>query len=96
MEDLLNHITRIQEKLQLLQKQYLQLQREKERLLQQQQQYLEKDRLQQFRMEELERQLELAKATRPLQMKDEDRLALEKRINQYLKEIDKCIALLNE
>lgn len=96
MEDLLNHITRIQEKLQLLQKQYLQLQREKERLLQQQQQYLEKDRLQQFRMEELERQLELAKATRPSQMKDEDRLALEKRINQYLKEIDKCIALLNE
>ena len=96
MDELLNHISRIQEKLQLLQKQYLQLQRENDRLAQQHQQFQEKDRLQQFRIEELERHLELAKATRPSKMKEEDRQALEKRINQYLKEIDKCIALLNE
>ena len=29
-------------------------------------------------------------------MNEADRLALEKRINQYLKEIEQCIALLNE
>ncbi|MFD2527412.1 hypothetical protein ACFSQD_16435 [Flavihumibacter stibioxidans] len=93
---MLNHISRIQEKLQGLQRQYLQLQRDNERLVQQQQQFEEKDRLQQFRLEELERQLELVKATRPAQMNEADRQALEKRINQYLREIDKCIALLNE
>ncbi|MBC6490805.1 hypothetical protein BC349_07155 [Flavihumibacter stibioxidans] len=96
MQELLNHISRIQEKLQGLQRQYLQLQRDNERLVQQQQQFEEKDRLQQFRLEELERQLELVKATRPAQMNEADRQALEKRINQYLREIDKCIALLNE
>lgn len=96
MQELLNHINRIQEKLQGLQRQYLQLQRDNEKLLQQQQQFEEKDRLQQFRLEELERQLELVKATRPAQMNEADRQALEKRINQYLREIDKCIALLNE
>lgn len=96
MQELLNHINRIQEKLQGLQRQYLQLQRDNERLVQQQQQFQEKDRLQQFRLEELERQLELVKATRPAQMNESDRQALEKRINQYLREIDKCIALLNE
>ena len=63
-----------------------------ERLQQQLQNYHEKDRLQQQRLEELERQLELVKVTRP-QMSEKDRQALEKRINLYLREIDKCIGL---
>lgn len=95
MEDLLQHIRRIQEKLQVLQKQFFHAQRENERLQQQLQNYHEKDRLQQQRLEDLERQLEVVKVTRP-QMSEKDRQALEKRINLYLREIDKCIGLLNE
>jgi predicted nuclease with TOPRIM domain len=95
MEELLTHITRIQEKLQSLQKQFQLIQRDNERLQQQVSNYHEKDQLQHFRIDELERQLELAKAVRP-EMTEKDKQALEKRINQYLREIDKCIALLNE
>ncbi|HPZ87635.1 MAG TPA: hypothetical protein PLQ32_06005 [Flavihumibacter sp.] len=95
MEDLLLQVKRIQEKLAALQRQQQQLQRDNDRLQAQLNIYQEKDQLLQQRSGELERQLELARATRP-QMTEKDRQALEKRINQYLKDIDKCIALLNE
>jgi hypothetical protein len=95
MEEMLQHIRRIQEKLQGLQKQYQQLARENERLTQDLKSNQEKDRLQQHRIVELEKQLELSKAIRS-DMTENDRQALDKRINQYLREIDKCIALLNE
>lgn len=95
MEDLLLQIKRIQEKLLSLQKQHQLLQRDNERLQAQLAVYQEKDRLVQQRTADLERQLELVRATRP-QMTEKDRQALEKRINQYLKDIDKCIAMLNE
>ncbi len=95
MEDLLLQVKRIQEKLAALQRQQQQLQRDNDRLQAQLNIYQEKDQLLQQRSGELERQLELARATRP-QMTEKDRQALEKRINQYLKDIDKCIALLKE
>jgi predicted nucleic acid-binding Zn-ribbon protein len=96
MQELHDHINRIQDKLAELQKQYTQAKKEQERLQQTFQLLQEKDRLQQARIEELERQLEVVRATRPATMKEADRQALEKRINQYLKEIEQCIALLNE
>ena len=92
---MLLQVKRIQEKLLSLQKQHQLLQRDNERLQAQLTVYQEKDRLVQQRTADLERQLELARATRP-QMTEKDRQALEKRINQYLKDIDKCIAMLNE
>lgn len=95
MEELLQHIRRIQEKLQGLQKQFQQVNRDKDRLQQELLSSLEKDRLQQLKIQELEKQLELSKAVRT-DMSEDDRQALERRINQYLREIDKCIALLNE
>lgn len=95
MEELLQHIRRIQEKLQGLQKQFQQVNRDKDRLQQELLSSLERDRLQQLKIQELEKQLELSKAVRT-DMSDDDRQALERRINQYLREIDKCIALLNE
>lgn len=95
MEEMLQHIRRIQDKLQVLQKQFQQLSREKERLALEVQGFQEKDILQQHRIEQLEKQLELNRVIRP-EMKETDKKALEKRINQYLREIDKCIALLNE
>lgn len=95
MEELLQHIRRIQEKLQGLQKQFQQVNRDKDRLQQELLSSLERDRLQQLKIQELEKQLELSKAVRT-DMSEDDRQALERRINQYLREIDKCIALLNE
>ena len=95
MQPLIDHINRIQEKLADLQKQQALAKKDQERLQQTFQLLQEKDRLQQARIEELERQLEVVRATRPATMKEADRLALEKRINQYLKEIEQCIALLN-
>ena len=92
---MLLQVKRIQEKLLSLQKQQQLLQRDNERLQAQLAVYQEKDRLVLQRTTDLERQLELARATRP-QMTEKDRQALEKRINQYLKDIDKCIAMLNE
>ncbi len=96
MKALLDHINRIQDKLTDLQKQQAQEKKELDRVQQTLQLYQEKDRLQQGRIDELERQLEVVRATRPSTMNEADRLALEKRINQYLKEIEQCIALLNE
>lgn len=95
MEEMLQHIRRIQDKLQGLQKQFQQLTRDRDRLGQEIQSFQEKDQLQQHRIEQLEKQLEMNRAIRP-ERNDTDKKALEKRINQYLREIDKCIALLNE
>ncbi|ULQ52584.1 hypothetical protein [Flavihumibacter fluvii] len=78
-----------------MQKQFLKVTRDNERLLQDLHGYQEKDLLQQHRIETLEKQLELNRVIRP-EMNEKDKQALEKRINQYLREIDKCIALLNE
>lgn len=95
MEEMLQHISRIQDKLQGLQKQFQQINRDKDRLLQEVQVHVEKSQVQQGRIEQLEKQLEINRAIRP-EMTAQDKTALEKRINQYLREIDKCIALLNE
>ncbi|HQD11203.1 MAG TPA: hypothetical protein PLQ65_16140, partial [Flavihumibacter sp.] len=64
MEDLLLQVKRIQEKLAALQRQQQQLQRDNDRLQAQLNIYQEKDQLLQQRSGELERQLELARATR--------------------------------
>jgi chromosome segregation ATPase len=95
MEEMLQHIRRIQDKLQGLQKQFQQVTRDRDRMGQEIQSFQEKDQLQQHRIEQLEKQLEMNRAIRP-ERNDTDKKALEKRINQYLREIDKCIALLNE
>ena len=39
--------------------------------------------------------LEVLKASRG-EMKEEDKKSIQKQLNQYLKEVDKCISLLNE
>jgi predicted nuclease with TOPRIM domain len=96
MQELLQHIARIQEKLAELQKQYQLLKKDNERMSQTLQLFQEKDKLQQNRIEELERQLEVVRATRTSELSEADRQAIEKRINQYLREIEQCIALLNE
>ena len=85
----------INDKLQLLLKQYNRLQKENERL---------KDELAHARrteiknrdqMEEFQQQVSILKVTSG-DMSDRDKKDFEKKINQYIKEIDKCIAFLGQ
>ena len=95
MSDLQLNIKRINDKLQKLLKHYQQLQKDNER-----QSKLIKE-LQQVKdthaktIAALEEQAGILKASTG-QMNIEDKKAFEKHINQYIKEIDKCIGLLSE
>jgi hypothetical protein len=88
-------LKRIQDKLQLLLKTHTAVQKEnavlKEELLAIRQQAAE----QQKNVEELKQQVDVLKLTSG-DMSEADKKEFEKRINGYLKEIDKCIALLSE
>ncbi|HZG25108.1 MAG TPA: hypothetical protein VEZ17_11035 [Chitinophagaceae bacterium] len=95
MTDLDQNIKRINDKLQLLLKDYSNLQKENEKLKGElnavkQVQNEKDDQLQLFAL-----RIEVLKASKGSMTEDEKK-AFEKKINQYLREIDKCIALLNE
>jgi chromosome segregation ATPase len=83
------------DKLQHLLKQYNRLQKENERLKQelQQAQYNETVSLQ--KMEELQQQITILK-TASGELGEKDKKEFEKRINQYIREIDKCISFLSQ
>ena len=89
------HLKRIQDKVQQLLKQHIALQKENQSL---------KDELEsikketsQFRenSETLKQQVEILKYSNG-EMDDEDKKQFEKRINTYLKEIDRCITMLSK
>jgi hypothetical protein len=94
MLDLDLHIKAVQDKLQLLLKSYQSLARENQRL----QKELEKSQQQIVQRDQqilgLQQQVDALKLGTSAQSPEEKAL-LEKRINGYLKEIDKCLALLN-
>ncbi len=89
------HLKRIQDKLQQLLKNYSALQKENDRLKQE----LEKDhkeaKEQQKKIEELKQQADILRLNAG-EMTDVDKKEFEKRINSYLREIDRCIVLLSE
>lgn len=88
-------LKRVHEKIGLLLKQHLTLQKENERL---------RDDLKKMliRCEDLSREAEKSRQQAEVSMlsgrtlDDSDKKMLEKRLNQYVREIDKCIALLQE
>jgi len=95
MTDLDAHIKRINDKLQLLLKNYQLLQKENERqnkLIDTLQQSKEKDMQQ---ITELQEKVNILKAASG-QMNEADKKEFEKNISRYIKEIDKCIGLLSE
>lgn len=61
----------------------------------QQQQSQVQQQVQQQRMEELQQQIAVLKLNN-VGLNNSDRKELEKKINQYIKEIDRCIAQLGE
>jgi chromosome segregation ATPase len=88
-------IRRIQDKLQQLLRQRDLLQKEngrlKEDLGQLQSALLERT----AKLEQLQSQVEVLRVTKVV-MSDEEKRALEKRLGQYIREIDRCIAMLEE
>jgi len=90
-----DNIKRINSKLQQLLKQYQLLQKENARLLKE----VENNGLQQQQdqqsIDQLKQQVAILKVAAGL-MNDADKKAFEKQINQYIKEIDKCMTMLSE
>lgn len=89
------HLKRIQEKLQQLLKQYATIQKENVRLKSELDTAQQKISAQQKNAEELKQQVSVLKLGAG-EMNEVDKKEFEKRINSYLKEIDRCIALLGE
>ena len=95
MSDLEQNIKRINDKLQQLLKNYLQLQKENSRqseLIKQFKETKEKDNQQ---ITTLQEKISILKAAAG-KMNEADKKEFEKNINQYIREIDKCIGILSE
>lgn len=88
-------LKRVQDKLQQLLKQHAALQKENERLKTEAENAREKIAAREKNTEELKQQVSILKVSSG-QMSEADKKEWEKRINGYLKEIDRCIALLSE
>jgi chromosome segregation ATPase len=88
-------VRRIQDKLQQLLRQRDLLQKENGRLKEELRQVQEEYAGALGRLEQLQQQVEILKATKAA-MSEEEKRALEKRLGQYIREIDRCIAILGE
>jgi hypothetical protein len=94
MTDINNHINQLQEKLQLLIKEYKQLQKDNKKL-QKDLTVLEKDQTaKNILLQQLEQKVTAVQITGG-HWEDSEKQALQKKIDAYLKEIDKCLALLH-
>ncbi len=95
MAALESDIKRVNEKLQQLLKQYLLLQKENRKLQDELRALVDTKEQNQQKIELLQVQVGLLKSA-SAQMSEADKKDFEKRINQYLRDIDKCIAILSE
>jgi hypothetical protein len=95
MPELNEHISRINEKIQLLLKHHTHLQKENEKLKTELVELRSRAKNSDGLIEQLQLRIDVLKASKS-QLSDEEKKSYEKKINLYLKEIDKCIALLNE
>jgi ABC-type iron transport system FetAB ATPase subunit len=95
MDALQVQLKRINDKLQQAAQRYQLLQKENEQLSKEVQQLRDKDKARQIRVDELEMKI-TALQTVTGQLGDADKKEVEKRINRYIREIDRCIALLSE
>jgi hypothetical protein len=89
------HIKRIQEKLQQLIKQHHELQKENSQLKKELERSAKQSSNHQQTIETLKQQVEVLKISSG-NWDEQDKKEFEKRINHYIKEIDKCIALFSE
>lgn len=96
MHQQLEHTKRIQSKLQGLVKELTGLRKENAELKQQAAGWQEKLASQTSLINQLTEQLELLKMNTGKGWDDATREAMEKRLQQYIKEIDRCLAMLND
>ena len=85
----------INDKLQQLLKQQARLKKENERLRQELEQYKETENNYHQKIDELSQQISILKLAGG-EMNDKDKREFEKKINQYVREIDKCISFLGQ
>lgn len=89
------HLKRIQDKLQQLLKQHAALQKENSKLKEELGSAQQKISAQQKNADELKQQVSILKVTAG-DISEADKKEFEKRINGYLKEIDRCITMLGQ
>jgi len=87
--------TIINEKLQQLLKQYTRLQKENERLRYEVSDLKKKESLVAQKMEEMQEQITILKVASG-ELSEKDKKDFEKKINQYIREVDKCITFLSQ
>jgi chromosome segregation ATPase len=85
----------INEKLQTLLKQHNRLKKENERLREELQAQKQREQETQQTVQELHQQIAILKVASG-DMSDKDKKDFERKINQYVREIDKCIAFLSQ
>lgn len=85
----------INDKLQQLLKQQLRLKKENERLRTELEVCKEKEDVYQQKIDELAQQISIIKLGAG-EMNEKDKKEFERKINQYIREIDKCIAFLGQ
>ncbi len=88
-------LKRIQEKLQLLIRHHAALEKENLHLKEELEQQRLRSESDLKNMEELKQQVEVLKITSG-DWDEQDKKEFEKRVNNYIREIDRCIALLSE
>jgi len=94
MSELEAQIKRIQDKLQRLLKQQQSLSKENEELKHQLSVYKSESVANKHTIDELKQQVSILKVN-AAEMSDVDKREFEKRLNVYIKEIDRCIAMLS-
>ncbi len=95
MNNLETNIKLVNDKLQLLLKTYVSLKKENDLLKSQIKSYQQKEEDYKSSLYELDQKVNILKAASG-EMSETDRKEFEKRINLYIKEIDKCIGLLSD
>ena len=86
---------RVQQKLQLLIRQLNALRKENDKLQKEAAQWKQQEVVHRENIRQLTRHVEVLKVTSG-SLGEEDKKAMEKQINGYIREIDRCIALLTE
>jgi hypothetical protein len=87
--------TIINEKLQQLLKQYSRLQKENERLKSELSEAKKIESLTMQKIDEMQQQITILKVASG-ELTEKDKKEFEKKINQYIREVDKCISFLSE
>lgn len=95
MSNLEAHIKSVNEKLQQLLKKYVALKKENENLISDLKKLKQKEEDYETTLQQLDEKVEILKASSG-EMTEADQKEFEKRINRYIKEIDKCIGLLSD